>query len=122
MRHTTKGSEPNRWLLDPLDEDLGDETVVLSLREVVRVVLVATEVGARFQREGLGTDPMAWMLSPRRAFGGTPPIEACVTRSACAQAVLVHGLGLDLDIDAAALDALMEDEPAPAPASLAPVG
>ncbi len=102
----------NRWMLDPLDCGGDDEMVELTLRQIVRVTLVATEVGARFQREGIGTDPMAWMLAPRKAFDGLAPVEACITRSHCARAVLIHGLGLDLDIEPDALDELMEDDPA----------
>jgi hypothetical protein len=100
----------NRWMLDPLDDGNNEETIALTLRQIVRVTLVATEVGARFQREGIGTDPMAWMLAPRRAFDGAPPVEACVTQAHCARAVLIHGLGLDLDIGRRALDALMEED------------
>ena len=37
----------NRWMLDPLDNGHDDEMVELSLREIVRVTLVATEVGSR---------------------------------------------------------------------------
>lgn len=103
-------AETNRWMLDPLDDGHDEETIALTLRQIVRVTLVATEVGARFQREGIGTDPMAWMLAPRRAFDGVPPVEACVTQADCARAVLIHGLGLDLDIGPGALDALMDDD------------
>lgn len=103
-------SEVNRWMLDPLDPGHNEETISLTLRQIVRVTLVATEVGARFQRDGNGTDPMAWMLAPRRAFDGAPPVEACVTRADCARAMLIHGLGLDLDIAANAIDALMGED------------
>ncbi len=101
----------DRWMLDPLEHGEGDESLTLTLRQIVRVTLVATEVGARFQRDGIAADPMAWMLAPRRAFADTPPIEACVTHDDCARAVLIHGLGLDLDLERAELDALMDDEP-----------
>ena len=100
----------DRWMLDPLEHGEADETVTLTLRQIVRVTLVATEVGARFQRDGIATDPMAWMLAPRRAFADIPPIEACVSHDDCARAVLIHGLGLDLDLERAELDALMDDD------------
>lgn len=100
-----------RWMLDPLDHSDGDERITLTLRQVVRITLVATEVGARFQRDGISTDPMAWMLAPRRVFAGLPPVEACMSQQNCARAVLIHGLGLDLNISPAALDALLDDEP-----------
>lgn len=100
----------NRWMLDPLDHSDDDECITLTLRQIVRVTLVATEVGARFQRDGITTDPMAWMLAPRRAFNDTPPVEACITQSSCARAVLIHGLGLDLNISPQALDALLDND------------
>lgn len=113
---------PNRWMLDPLDDGDEDEPIFLTLRQIVRVALVATEVGARFQREGIGTDPMAWMLAPRRAFDDAPPVEACVTRDNCTRAVLIHGLGLDLDIGSDALDALMDDDSFDEAAGFGPIG
>ena len=97
------------WMLDPLDHSEDDEHVTLTMREIVRVILVATEVGGRFQRDGISTDPMSWMLAPRRAFYGRPPIEACVTLENCTRAVLIHGLGLDLDVGPIALDELLND-------------
>lgn len=100
----------NRWMLDPLDHADGDERITLTLRQIVRVTLVATEVGARFQRDGITTDPMAWMLAPRRAFKDLPPVEACITQPNCARAVLIHGLGLDLNIAPNDLDALLDDD------------
>ncbi len=100
----------NRWMLDPLDHADDDECITLTLREIVRVTLVATEVGARFQRDGITTDPMAWMLAPRRVFGGMPPVEACIMQSNCARAVLIHGLGLDLNIASEDLDVLLDDD------------
>ena len=106
---SVKHTRPDQWMLDPLDQGHDEETIELTRREIVRVTLVATEVGARFQRDAIGEDPMAWMLAPRRAFDGERPVEACITRAACARAVLIHGLGLDLDIGPDALDALMDD-------------
>ncbi len=100
----------SRWMLDPLDHADDDECITLTRRQIVRVTLVATEVGARFQREGISTDPMAWMLAPRRVFGGIPPVEACIMQSNCARAVLIHGLGLDLNIAPDDLDVLLDDD------------
>lgn len=103
-------TKSNRWMLDPLDHADDDERVDITMRQVVRIALVATEVGARFQRHCIDADPMAWMLAPRRAFGGRPPVEACLTSADCLKAVLIHSLGLDLDIRPGELAALMEDE------------
>ena len=51
-----------------------------------------------------------WMLAPRRAFKDLPPVEACITQSNCARAVLIHGLGLDLNIAPHVLDALLDND------------
>ena len=112
----------NRWMLDPLDHHDDDEFITLTRRQVVRITLVATEVAARFQRDGIRTDPMAWMLAPRRVFGGRPPVEACTTQDNCARAVLIHGLGLDLDIEPDALDVLMDEENEDVSQHLEPIG
>lgn len=96
------------WDLDPMDDDRGDYLVVDRL-EVLRIVLVAAEAGARFQRDGLARDPLGWMISPADLFGGRPPIEACRRRDACSLALFVHGLGLPADIGPVALNALVGD-------------
>lgn len=99
------------WALDPLDhDDVDDETVELSRRQLVRIALIATEVGARFQREGNTADPMAWMLVPRRLFAQRPAIEACADRDNCLRSVLVHGLGLDLDVEDEMIDELISSD------------
>lgn len=97
---------------DPLDPDLPDDTALLTTRRALcRVAMVAAEAGARFQREADPTDPMAWMLSPRRMFGGAPPIEACLERGNFVRAVVLHGLSLGMDADPGSLDELIEEEP-----------
>ena len=99
------------WGLDPLDHDhADDETVELSKRQLVRIALIATEVGARFQRDGNTHDPMAWMLVPRGLFAGRPAIEACGEHSNCLRSILVHGLGLDLNAKAEVIDALLSSD------------
>lgn len=107
--HDTKAIA-NDWMLDPLDHNEDDERIDMTRRQVVRIALVATEVGARFQRHCVDADPMAWMLAPRRAFDDRPPVEACVTSADCLKAVLIYSLGLDLDIPPDALAALMADD------------
>lgn len=107
---TEEASSP--WVMDPLSEKTTGPMLVLSAVEVLRITLVALETGARFQRDGIGLDPLAWMVTPRRMFDGRPPIEACVDVDACMMAVLVHGLGLGLDPRAGDLEMLMADEEA----------
>lgn len=97
---------------DPLDDDdAGDVTLTTSRRALVRLALVATEVGARFQREGVAHDPMAWMLSSRRLFSDRPALLACLELDECLRAVLLHGLSLGLDAAPAQIDALLCDSP-----------
>lgn len=101
--------------IDPLDHDLpGDEKLITTRRALCRVATVAAEAGARFQREGVGVDPMAWMLAPRSMFDGAAPIDACMLRGPFMRGVLVHGLALDLDMGAEEVDDLLDcdaDEP-----------
>ena len=93
------------WQLDPLDEELGDYLVVDRV-DLVRIACVAAETGARFQRDGLGHDPMDWMLTASDLFGGRPPIEACKRKDAFSLAILVHGLGLPTNIGPDALNSI----------------
>lgn len=103
-------------ILDPIEHDSpGDERLVTTRRAVCRIATVAAEAGARFQRDGVGIDPMAWMLAPRRMFDGVAPIDACLARGPFLRGVLVHGLALDLDMDPDDLDALFDDEAGDAP-------
>lgn len=99
------------WALDPLEDESGG---MLAVRRValVRIACVAAETGARMQRDGLAEDPVDWMVSPLELFEGRAPIEACMERSACSKAILLHGLGLGLDADPAAIDRLLFDHSA----------
>lgn len=97
---------------DPLDEDtVSDQPVTTSHRGLARLALVAAEAGARFQREDVGHDPMAWMLAPRRLFHGASALEACLDRDNCLRAVLLHGLSIGLDAAPGRMDALLADSP-----------
>lgn len=98
-------------IIDPIDHDLpGDEAILATRRGMCRIATVAAEAGARFQREGTGIDPMAWMLAPRTMFGGEAPIDACLRRGPFLRGVLVHGLGLDLDMGAEEVDDLLDGD------------
>ena len=107
-QHRLRGTadHPVCWAVDPLEDETGGDLTVTRVG-VVRVALVAAEAGARMQRDGLSTDPMDWMLAPRRLFGGRPAIEACMERKNCTAAMLLHGLGLGLDADPELIDALV---------------
>lgn len=97
---------------DPLDPDVvEDSAIVATRRGLTRLALIAAETGARFQREGDGLDPMAWMLAPRRLFAGSTAMEACLVREDFMRALLLHGLSLGLDAEPAQIDALLCDAP-----------
>lgn len=76
-----------------------------------RIVMLAAETGARFEREGILADPAAWMVAPRRLFGGSSAVEACREERPFLRAMLLHGLSAGLDADPELVDALVEDEP-----------
>jgi hypothetical protein len=93
---------------DPLEPDGAmDEVVITTRRAIGRVALVASEATSRFHREGIGQEPMAWMLAPRRLFDGSVPLVACLDRDDCLRAILVHGLGLGLNVERSELDDLL---------------
>jgi hypothetical protein len=97
--------------IDPLDhDDAHDEVVVTTKRGLVRLALVAADTASRFEREAIGHDPVAWMITPRALFEGRSAIDACLARDECLRAVLLHGLALGLDADPMTLDALMADD------------
>ena len=97
---------------DPLEDDvIGEPVITATRRGLTRLAFVATEVGARFQREGEGRDPMSWMLAPRRLFTGSTAIESCLARDDFVRAILLHGLSLGLDAEPAKIDALLCDAP-----------
>ena len=101
----------SREMLDPLEADRpDDEVVIMTKRSMCRIALVAAETGGRFEREGIGYDPMSWMLAPRLLFDGNSAIEACAQLDHCRRSILVHGLGLGLDVVPSAIDALIADK------------
>lgn len=96
---------------DPIDFDRDDDAVVLTTRRAVaRIALVAAETAARFQREGIDHDPMAWMMAPRVLFNGAAAIDACLGRDACLHAVLLHGLCIGLDAFPEQISSLINQE------------
>lgn len=115
MRETAEGEMETRfagvangWHLDPLETETGGRLIVDRVA-IVRIACVAAETGARLQRDGLSVDPVSWMLEPLTLFSGRPPIEACMEREGCSQAILLHGLGLGLDADPATMDRLLHE-------------
>lgn len=70
---------------------------------------VAADTAARFQREGLPVEPVAWMLSPRKLFNGASALDACLEHGNFIRASILHGLALGLDADPSDIDALAGD-------------
>ena len=95
---------------DPLRPDTpADRPVPATRRALTRLVVVAAQVGARFEREGIDYDPVAWMLAPRQLFEGGAALEACLDRDGCLRATVLHGLSIGLDAQPNAIDALLCD-------------
>lgn len=107
---------------DPLEpDDRADRPVLTTERRLRRLAIVAADTGARFARERIGHDPMAWLLAPRALFDGRNALDACQSRSGFMRAVLLHGLSLGLDADPDEVDG-MRDEGDGQPCSTPPVG
>ncbi|MGI4879649.1 MAG: hypothetical protein ACRYG4_19410 [Janthinobacterium lividum] len=93
---------------DPTSHDLpSDQSVVTTGRGLCRMAMVAAEVAARFKREGMDVDPVAWMLAPRRLFGGASALTACLEERNFLRASLLHGLSIGLDAEPADIDGLL---------------
>lgn len=117
MQNVLVPNQPSRDALpagchdDPLDSDSFDDAVIVTTRRsLLRVALVASETASRFVREQVAIDPMAWMLTPRRIFGGRAAIDGCLAREECLRAVVLHGLSIGMDADPADIDALADDD------------
>jgi len=108
---------------DPLGADRADDVEMRATRRAIcRVALIASEAATRFQRDGSPCDPMAWMLAPRRLFGGSPAIEACLERVHFSRALLLHGLGMGMDADPGEIDDLLAEDAGGATRAHMPTG
>lgn len=108
------------WGADPMaGDEPSDEPVLTTRRRLLRLSILSAEVGARFTREKIDHDPAAWMLTPRAAFGGARPIEACQDLRDFGRAILLHGLGLGLDADPDMLDELLLEDDIDSPVNSA---
>lgn len=97
--------------VDPLDPDSSNDVpIVVTRRQLIRLAVVATEVGARFQRDAIGHDSMAWMLAPRRLFDGRDAVDAALEQTHCVRALILHGLCLGLDARPQDIDELQADQ------------
>lgn len=94
--------------VDPLEEDGPDDPrVVLSHRQITRLVFVAAETGARFTRDRSPHDPAAWMSSPRHLFHGLNALNACVERDMFMRALVLHGVAPAYDMLPSEMDQLI---------------
>lgn len=97
--------------IDPMSPDsMGDAPLTMTDRQLSRLLLVASEVGARFQREGIGYDALAWMYAPRQLFEGRAAVEAVTDPDHCERAVIMHALGIGLDADPLLIDSLRSED------------
>lgn len=108
------GSDPiyDSWEVeDPLGRDREtDIQIVTTRRALCRMAFVAAETAARFEREGIDHDPVAWMMTPRRLFEGESALDACLDRTGFKRAVILHALSFGLDAEPGPIDELMDDD------------
>jgi hypothetical protein len=110
-RGRQSASGPVITYVDPLGQDQpGDPIVTMTERQLIRIVFVAAETGARFERERIDMDPAAWLFAGRRLFHGRAAVMACRERDAFVRALLVHGLSIGLDASPEAVDALVAED------------
>lgn len=65
----------------------------------IRLAYVAAETGARFVRDRLSGEPLDWLLSSDRLFGGERVLDACQRPEGFRRAVVLHGLGLPFQLE-----------------------
>lgn len=108
-----------RWSCDPLEADKpSDELVMVTPRRLLRLAIAAADAGARFSREGLDIDPVAWMIAPRQLFDGRSAMDACQDLDHFHRSVVLHGLNIGLDASPSDIDELLADDGDEADASL----
>jgi hypothetical protein len=64
---------------------------------VRRIAHLSAETGARFVRERICSDPVEWLLTPKRLFDGQSPVDACRTHCGFAAGMVLHEYSLGLD-------------------------
>lgn len=76
----------------------------------IRLLYVAAETGARFVREQINTEPLAWLLASRDLFNGGNALTACRSKEGFRRAAVLHGLSLGLDAPPASLQGIPHTE------------
>lgn len=90
--------------------DIVARTAPVGRIQLGRIVMLAAETGARFERDGIVHDPAAWMVAPRRLFGGSSAVEACLEEGPFLRGMVFHGLSAGLDADPELIDTLISDD------------
>ncbi len=93
---------------DPLASDSPDDVSFdLTYKMVDRLVIAAVETGARFERDSLPSDPLAWLYSPQPPFDGARPLEACLTAPGLMRCIMFHSLDLELGMPSDLVDQIL---------------
>jgi len=105
------------------EDDPADFPILTSERRLLRLVICAADVAARFAREKLANEAAAWMLSPAPMFDFDRPLEACQELDGFRRATLFNGLQVDPcasrgDLDTLVLDDALTCSCAPEPCSV----
>ncbi|WP_169805583.1 hypothetical protein [Novosphingobium rosa] len=96
---------------DPCGLDEADDAVIVTTRRSLsRIAFVAAETAARFLREGIEYDPVAWMMAGRELFEGSCALDACLGRQAFMRAAILHGLSWGLDASPSEIDPFIDDD------------
>lgn len=97
------------------EDDPADFPILTSERRLLRLVMCAADVAARFARENRAGDAAAWMRSPAPMFDFDRPLDACQELDGFVRATLLNGLQADLRASRADLDMLVLDDAWPRP-------
>lgn len=96
---------------DPLAVDNpNDVTFDLTHKMVDRLVIAAVETGARFERDSLSSDPLAWLYTPQPPFGGARPLEACLTAPGLMRCIMFHSLDMELGTPSDLVDQILRSD------------
>lgn len=78
--------------------------------ELERLVMVAAETGSRFAREDIEQNPLTWLSTPLKLFGGLTGIECCRSPLGFARAMALHRHSLGLDCQPEVVDLMLKHE------------
>lgn len=91
--------------LNPLEEDRSiDPVILLTHRQLCRLLFIAAQTGERFAQEGSLVDPAAWLFASRELFDGCAAVQACQSRAFFARAIAFHALSNSVGADRARVD------------------